>query len=117
MNVLGPFQKNAIAYSTLMVSGESNWLTKDEIIEEMNCYNSYDNVDVTPYPNQEKNGTLWYGFRLKAFKEGKPERYIIIDGEQETLKAKEDLIVDTLYYFENKYTYDRVWDHWTKYNP
>ena len=98
----------------MMVSGESNWLTREELMEEMNSYHSYDNVDVTPSLSQEKNGTLWYGFRLKAFKQGKPERTIILDGELETIKEREDLIVDTLYYFQDKITYYIVWKHWTK---
>ena len=114
MNVLGPFRKNAIAYSTLMVSGESNWLTREDILEEMNRYDTYDKVDSTPSPNQEKNGTLWYGFRLKAFKQGKPERKIVMDGELETILAREDIFVDTLYYFRDKITFDLVWEHWTK---
>jgi len=112
MNALGPFRKNAIAYSTLMVSGESNWLTREDILEEMNRYETYDKVDTTPSPNQEKKGTLWYGFRLKAFKQGKPERKIVIDGELETILAREDLFVDTLYYFQDKITFDLVWEHW-----
>jgi hypothetical protein len=114
MNVLGPFKPNSIAYYSMMVSGESNWLTREELMEEMNSYHSYDNVDVTPSLSQEKNGTLWYGFRLKAFKQGKPERTIILDGELETIKEREDLIVDTLYYFQDKITYYIVWKHWTK---
>jgi hypothetical protein len=97
-----------------MVSGESTWLTREDVIEEMDSYHAYNNVDVIPSPSQEKNGTLWYGFRLKAFKEGKPERTMIIDGELETIKAREDLIVDTFYYFRDKQTYYLVWEHWTK---
>lgn len=113
MNVLGPIRKDAIAYYTMMVSGESNWLTREELMKEMNTYITYDNVDVSPSLSQETNGTLWYGFRLKAFKEGKPERTLFIDGELETIKAREDLIVDTLYYFQDKITYYIVWKHWT----
>ena len=112
MNVLGPFKPNSIAYYSTMVSGESNWLTREELMEEMNSYHSYDNVVVTPSLSQEKNGTLWYGFRLKAFKQGRPERTIILDGELETIKEREDLIVDTLYYFQDKITYYLVWNHW-----
>ena len=114
MNVLGPFKPNAIAYSSKMVSGESNWLTREDLMEEMDTYLIYDNVEVTPSPSQEKNNTLWYGFRLKAFKQGKPERTMMIDGELEMIKAREDLIVDMLYYFQDKSTYYLVWDHWTK---
>ena len=114
MNVLGPFKPHSIAYSSKMVSGESNWLTREDLMEEMNTYLTYDNVDVIPSPSQEKNGTLWYGFRLKAFKQGRPERTMMIDGELETLKEREDLIVDTFYYFQDKTIYYLVWDHWTK---
>lgn len=114
MNVLGPFRKNAIAYSTLMVSGESNWLTREDILEEMNRYDAYDKVETTLCPVQE-NGTLWYGFRLKAFKQGKPERKRMIDGELETILAREDLFVDTLYYFQDKVIFDLVWEHLNQY--
>lgn len=114
MNVLGYPKKHAIAYSTLMASGNSEWLTKEDIIVSMNVYNTYHKVDLTPCPTQDRQGTLWYGFRLKAYKEGKPERIIILDGEQETIKAREDLFADILYYFEDKQIHDIVWDHWTK---
>jgi len=109
---MGPYKKNAIAYSSIMASGKSDWLTREEVMNEMNDYNRYDTVDLTPYPIQNRKGTLWYGFRLKAFKEGKPERVIILDGEEEIIKAREDSIVDTLYYFEDKQNYDIVWRHW-----
>jgi hypothetical protein len=109
MNVIGPFKKNAIAYSTLMASGKSDWLTREELMDSLNAYTTYDKVDVTPCPEQETRGTLWYGFRLKAYKEGKPERMIILEGEVETLKAKEEMSADTLYYFEDKQIYDFVW--------
>jgi hypothetical protein len=111
---MGPFRKNAIAYSTLMASGESNWLTKEDIMTSMNTYNTYNKVDLTSCPTQDREGTLWYGFRLKAYKEGKPERVIMLDGEQETIKAREALFADTLYYFEDKQIHDIIWDHWTK---
>jgi hypothetical protein len=114
MNVLGRYKKHAIAFSSKMVSGESEWLTKEEVTDRMNDYLDYDTLDLTPYPPQEMRGSLWYGFRLNAFKAGKPERTLLLDGEEETLKAKEALYVDTLYYFENKDTYQFVWDYWTK---
>jgi hypothetical protein len=114
MNVLGPIRKDAIGYWTKMVSGESEWFTREEIMDEMNLLNTYDNVDVTLSPIHERHGMLWYGFRLKAFKQGKPERKMIIDGELETLKEREDIIVDILYYFKDNITFDLVWDHWTK---
>ena len=111
---LGPVKKHAIAYSSIMASGKSDWLTREEVMEEMNSFLAYDTVELLPFPTQDRNGTVWYGFRLMAFKEGKPERTILIDGEEETLKAKEPLCVDTVYYFEHKETHDVVWDHWTK---
>jgi hypothetical protein len=109
MNVLGPIHKDAIGYWTKMVSGESDWFTK-EVVQELNALNTYDKVDVLPSPIVERSGTLWYGFRLKAFKEGKPEREMMIDGELETVKAREDILVDTLYYFKDKLTYVTVLD-------
>jgi hypothetical protein len=115
MNVLGPIRKDAIGYWTKMVSGESDWFTKEEVVEEMNLVNTYDKVDVMLSPIHERNGTLWYGFRLKAFKEGKPEREMMIDGELETVKAREDILVDTLYYFKDKLTYDTVME-WANIN-
>jgi len=114
MNVLGPFHPNAIAYSCVMASGKSDWLTSEDVMDIMNMYNTYDKVDVLACPTQDTHGTLWYGFRLKAFKEGKPERYILLEGELETLKAREPIYVDTLYYFKDKDTQDSVWDYWTK---
>lgn len=108
MNVLGPNRKDAIGYWTKMVSGESDWFTKEEIVEEMNVLNTYDTVEVFPPPIG--NGNVWYGFRLKAFKEGKPEREMMIDGELETVKAREDILVDTFYYFKDKHTYDILMD-------
>jgi hypothetical protein len=39
---------------------------------------------------------------------------MIIDGELETLKEREDIIVDILYYFKDNITFNLVWDHWTK---
>lgn len=110
MNVLGPIRKDAIGYWTKMVSGESDCFTKEELVEQMNVLNSYDKVDLMTSPIVERNGTLWYGFRLKAFKEGKPERTMMIDGELETVKAREDILVDTLYYFKDRLTYDTVLD-------
>jgi len=113
MSVLGPHKKNAIAYSTMMASGKSEWLTREDVMDSMNTYITYDKVDLTPCSTQEKQGTLWYGFRLRAFKKGKPERTMIIDGEEETIKAREDLFADTVYYFENKQTHDFIWEYWT----
>ena len=110
MNVLGPIRKDAIGYWSMMVSGESEWFTKEELIEDMSFLNTYDKVEILPSPIHERNGTLWYGFRLKTFKEGKPEREMLIDGEIETLKAREEIFVDMLYYFKDNLIYDRVWD-------
>jgi len=111
---LGPVKKHAIAYASIMASGKSDWLTREEVMEEMNGFLTYDTVELIPFPTQDRNGTVWYGFRLMAVKEGKPERILLLDGEEETLKAKEPLYVDTVYYFEHKETHDVVWDHWTK---
>jgi hypothetical protein len=111
---LGPIKKHAIAYSSIMASGKSDWLTREEVMDEMNSFLTYDTVELFPFPTQDRNGTVWYGFRLMAVKEGKPERIILLYGEEETLKAKDSLYVDTLYYFEDKNTYQFVWDHWTK---
>jgi hypothetical protein len=114
MNTLGPIKKYAIAYSSIMASGKSDWLTREEVMDEMNGFLTYDTVEVSISPPTKVQGSLWYGFRLMAVKEGKPERIILLDGEEETLKAKESLYVDTLYYFEDKNTYQFVWDHWIK---
>ncbi len=113
MSVFGNRKNNSIAYSTVMASGKSDWLTRVEVMEAMNAYNVYDTVEVTPEPVQDK-GTVWYGFRLKAFKEGKPERLIILEGELETLKARDALYADTKYYFEDKEIHDIVWNYWNQ---
>jgi hypothetical protein len=114
MNALGPYKKNSIAYSSIMASGKSDWMTMEEVTDTMNSFLRYDTVEVSPSPSTKIEGTVWHGFRLKAFKEGKPERTMILDGEEETLMAKEALYVDTLYYFHNKYTFQYIFDYWTK---
>ena len=93
-------------------SGFSGWLTREGVMEVMDSFIHYDQIKVSVQPDIERFDKTWYGIRLIATKDGKPERKIILDGEEETLKEIPAKHVDNFYYFKYSEIRDLVYEHW-----
>jgi hypothetical protein len=90
------------------VSGYSDWLTSEQVIENMGCAMEYETVEVESIENTEQYGELWYGIRLRVTTEEAPEEEIIWNGQVRTLSKRIFQQEDYNYYFHFEETRDVV---------
>ena len=111
MNVLKPRPANSICFYMNRVSGFSDWLTTDQVIENMGCAMEYDTIEVESIDNTEQHGEVWYGIRLRVTTEEAMEEEIIWNGKVRTLAKRLFQQEDHNYYFNFEETRDVVRDY------
>lgn len=106
--MLKPRSTNHICFYMNRVSGYSDWLTSEQVIENMGCAMEYETVEVESIENTEQYGELWYGIRLRVTTEEAPEEEIIWNGQVRTLSKRIFQQEDYNYYFHFEETRDVV---------
>ena len=92
-----------------MASGFSGWLSQEDVDYLIDYVLTYEKIEVYLQPNIHKNG-IWYGIRLKA---NKTEICSFVN-ENTTLTKTMSKDADTVYYFKDIPTRDKVIQAWTE---
>jgi hypothetical protein len=108
MNMLKPRSAHHICFYMNRVSGHSDWLTSDQVIENMGFAMDYETVEVESIEDIEQYGELWYGIRLRVTTEEAPEEEILWNGQVRTLAKRPFQQEDHNYYFNFEETRDVV---------
>jgi len=111
MEILGPRSKTHICFFTNMASGESGWLTSEQVIQTMSDALDYETLKVSLQPDMDKFGERWYGIRVCATTEEAPEQEIFVDGQKRILAQRWFDQLDRQYYFHCIHTRDAVIDY------
>lgn len=106
--MLKPRSMNHICFYMNRVSGLCDWLTSDQLIENMGCAMDFELVEVESIENTEQYGELWYGIRLRVTTEEAPEEEILWNGQVRTLAKRIFQQEDYNYYFNFEETRDVV---------
>ena len=106
--MLKPRSVNHICFYMNRVSGCSDWLTSDQVIENMGRAMDYETVEVENIENTKQYGELWYGIRLRVTTEEAPEEEILWNGQVRTLAKRNFQREDHNYYFNFEETRDVV---------